>query len=143
MSSIRVALDVDQSPTAVWEELRHIDRHVNWMSDAVRIDFLSDQREGVGTSFDCVTKVGPLVVVDRMTITSWIENSTMGVEHRGLVRGRGSFTLSSRGAKTLITWHEELFFPWWMGGTLGALVASPILAALWRKNLRTFATTLD
>lgn len=143
MSSIRVALDVDQSPTAVWEELRHIDRHVNWMSDAVRIDFLSDQREGVGTSFDCVTKVGPLVLVDRMTITSWIENSTMGVEHRGLVRGRGSFTLSSRGAKTLITWREELFFPWWMGGALGALVASPILAALWRKNLRTFATTLD
>jgi hypothetical protein len=142
MSTIRVELAVEQSPTVVWDELRHIDRHVNWMSDAIRIDFVNDQREGVGTAFNCVTKVGPIVLLDKMTITSWIANATMGVEHRGLIRGRGFFTLSSRGTGTLITWREELFFPWWMGGTVGALVASPILAALWRKNLRNFAATL-
>lgn len=142
MSTIRVAIDVSQSPGVVWEELRHIEHHVNWMSDAVRIDFATDQREGVGTSFDCVTKIGPLVLVDKMTITSWIENSTMGVSHQGLVKGRGSFTLSSRGTRTLISWREELFFPWWMGGSVGAFVASPVLASLWRKNLRKFATTL-
>jgi hypothetical protein len=142
MSTIRVELAVTQSPIIVWEELRHIDRHVDWMSDAVRIDFVGEQREGVGTSFDCVTKVGPIVLTDKMTITSWIENAAMGVEHRGLIRGQGSFTLSPRGVGTLIAWREELFFPWWMGGSVGALVASPVLAALWRKNLRNFATTL-
>jgi hypothetical protein len=142
MSTIQVSRVVPHAPVVVWEELRHIDRHVNWMSDAVRIDFVTDQHEGVGTAFNCVTKVGPIVLLDKMHITSWVENAAMGVEHRGLVRGSGSFTLSSRGTGTLIAWREELYFPWWMGGSAGAFVASPILAALWRKNLRNFAATL-
>jgi len=142
MSSIQVTCVVPHAPTVVWEELRHIDRHVQWMSDAVRIDFVTEQREGVGTSFDCVTKVGPFVLLDKMTVTSWVENAAMGVEHRGLVRGRGSFTLSSRGTATLVSWREELFFPWWMGGSIGAFAAAPVLSWLWHKNLRNFAKTL-
>ena len=78
--------------TVLWEELRHIDRHVQWMADAESIEFEGDQREGVGTSFRCRTKIGPFVTVDRMTITSWVERREMGVTHRGLVTGVGIFT---------------------------------------------------
>jgi hypothetical protein len=142
MTSIRVELEVPEGPSEVWEELRHIDRHVNWMSDAASIDFENEQHEGVGTSFRCTTKVGPITLIDVMTITSWVDKAVMGVEHRGLVRGSGVFTLSPRGAGTLIAWRENLFFSWWMGGPIGAWAASPILATIWRKNLRAFARTL-
>ena len=142
MSGIYVEISVPQSPQSVWEELRHIERHVNWMHDAQSIDFDSDQREGVGTSFRCVTKVGPFTTLDAMTITTWVDKAVMGVEHRGIVRGRGIFTLSPRGTGTSIAWRETLFFPWWMGGPAGAFLASPVLRALWKKNLRSFAQTL-
>jgi hypothetical protein len=142
VTSIRVERSLTQSPGVVWEELRHIDRHVNWMMDAVSIDFDSNQREGVGTSFRCTTKVGPITLLDAMTITTWVEKTVMGVEHHGVVGGRGIFTLSPRGTGTLLAWRENLLVPWWMGGPLGALVASPILRSIWEKNLDAFASTL-
>jgi len=142
VTSITVERELTQSPSVVWEELRHIERHVNWMMDATTIDFDSAQREGVGTSFRCTTKVGPITLLDAMTITTWVEKTVMGVEHRGVIGGRGIFTLSPRGTGTLLAWRENLLVPWWMGGPLGALVASPILRSIWEKNLDAFASTL-
>ena len=142
MTSILVERSLTQSPHVVWEELRHIERHVNWMHDAQSIDFDTDQREDVGTSFRCDTKVGPFTTLDAMTITSWVDKAVMGVEHRGIVRGRGVFTLSPRDAGTSIAWRETLLFPWWMGGPAGAFLAAPVLRALWQKNLRSFVQTL-
>ena len=142
MTSITFERELTQSPSVVWEELRHIERHVNWMMDATTIDFDSAQREGVGTSFRCTTKVGPITLLDAMTITTWVEKTVMGVEHRGVIGGRGIFTLSPRGTGTLLAWRENLLVPWWMGGPLGALVASPILRSIWEKTLAAFASTL-
>ncbi|MFZ1063854.1 MAG: hypothetical protein WAN30_10360, partial [Acidimicrobiales bacterium] len=133
---------LSQSPSVVWDELRHIDRHVNWMMDAKNIEFQSAQREGIGTSFICTTKVGPFTLLDAMTITTWIDKAVIGVQHHGLVGGRGVFTLSPCGTGTLLVWRETLRFPWWMGGPVGALIAAPVLRAIWRKNLAAFATTL-
>ena len=71
-----------------------IERHVDWMADAVAIRFKSDRTRGVGTEFFCDTKVGPIKLVDEMTITSWEPNACMGVSHSGIVTGSGEFTLS-------------------------------------------------
>ena len=79
MATISISITINATPSVVWEEMRHIDRHVNWMADAVAIDFMSEQREGVGTSFTCLTKVGPLATRDVMTITQWEPVSAMGV----------------------------------------------------------------
>ena len=87
MATVTVSATYPVAPEVVWQELRHVERHVTWMSDAVAIEFLGDQREGVGTSFRCTTKVGPFKTEDLMTITLWVENTVMGVEHRGLVTG--------------------------------------------------------
>jgi len=51
-------------PSAVWEYLRGIGGHVEWMEDAVAIRFTSEQTEGVGTAFQTDTKVGPLRLSD-------------------------------------------------------------------------------
>jgi hypothetical protein len=72
-----------------------------------------------------------------MTVTEWTPEWAMGIEHRGVVTGRGRFTLRRRlGGKTRFTWAEELTFPWWMGGAVGALAAKPALRAVWKRNLR-------
>jgi len=137
--AIVVTIFLSHSPPTVWEELRHIDRHVRWMADAQRIDFHSEQREGVGTTFDCHTTIGPFTTTDVMTVTRWQDEVAMGVIHRGLVTGRGEFTLSRDGTGTLLTWSEHLHFPWWCAGPVGAWLARPVLRLIWRRNLSNFA----
>jgi hypothetical protein len=61
----------------------------------------------------------------------------MGIEHRGVVVGRGRFTLSPLAVeRTRFRWEEELHFPPWMGGPLGEVAAKPILTRIWLGNLR-------
>jgi uncharacterized protein YndB with AHSA1/START domain len=136
---IVVSVVIDAPPSRVWQELETIERHVDWMVDAVAIRFTTDGHRGVGTRFDCDTKVGPAKLVDQMEITEWEPDHAMGVRHVGLVTGAGRFVLQPTvGGGTLVTWSEELDFPWWLGGRLGsALGGRLVLARLWRRNLQT------
>jgi hypothetical protein len=134
---LRVGITIAQPPAAVWRVIEPIERHIDWMADAVSITFTSSMRRGVGTSFDCLTRIGPLRTTDRMTVTEWEPGREMGIEHRGVVTGRGRFSLHNlSGQRTRFTWTEELTFPWWMGGAVGAVAAKPVLRAVWRRNLR-------
>lgn len=143
MSSIRVEVVIDRPRAAVWEELRHIDRHVQWMSDAQSIDFENDQREGVGTTFVCLTRFGPFTTRDVMTVTRWDDEMAMGVTHRGIFTGHGEFVVEVDGHVTRVTWHEDIRFPWWFAGRLGEFVARPVLRSVWRKNLTNFAALVN
>ena len=113
--------------------------HVSWMRDAVSIVFLTVQRRGVGTTFECLTRIGPFRTRDVMEITCWNETVAMGVVHRGVIVGRGEFSLTPTGAGTTLTWREELVFPWWMGGPVTAAATRPVLRRLWARNLAAFA----
>jgi hypothetical protein len=144
VARIRTRRTIAAPPAAVWEELRHVDRHVDWMADAVAIEFVTAAREGVDVVFTCLTRVGPLRLRDRMAITEWVDGRVMGVRHEGLVSGSGRFTLAARRrGRTRLTWDERLRFPWWMGGPVGALVAAPVLARIWRGNLARFAAIVE
>ena len=124
----------------MWADVRDIASHVQWMEDAVEIRFLGRLRSGVGTSFDCVTRVGPVTLVDRMEVTSWEPGRSIGVRHVGVVSGEGRFTLRRAwGGRTRFTWEERLRFPWWLGGPVGAVVGAPVLRRVWRRNLRNLA----
>ncbi len=134
---IRIGVTIAAPPAEVWRVIEPIERHVDWMADAVSITFTSAMRRGVGTRFECVTRVGPLHTTDRLVVTEWEPGRVMGIEHHGVVTGRGRFTLGRRPrGRTRFTWTEELAFPWWMGGRVGALAAKPVLRAVWRRNLR-------
>ena len=93
MATICVTIEIAASPKQVWEVVKDISDHVNWMKDAERIDFLTEQVSGVGTMFDCATKVGPFRLKDKMEITEWVDEKSMGVSHEGLVTGTGRFSL--------------------------------------------------
>jgi len=139
MAHIEVGIDLDASPQQVWTIVEPVERHVDWMADAVAIRFVNEQTRGVGTEFLCDTKVGPIKLTDRMEITEWIPEKVMGVRHVGLVTGTGKFTLTpiDNGARTRFVWAEELKFPWWFGGKLGELVGGKlVMGFIWKRNLR-------
>ena len=140
MPRLKVTTMLDATPQQVWDDISDVGSHVEWMEDAVEITFTSDHETGVGTTFDCATKVGPFRLMDHMEITSWKPGREMGVRHVGLVEGSGRFTLTENAdGGTRFTWDEELRFPWWMGGPLGALVGGRILKLIWRRNLQLLA----
>ena len=145
MSHIRVAIDIAAPIERVWQVVEPVERHVDWMADAESIEFVTDQRRGVGTAFLCRTKVGPIRLTDKMNITRWEPGRAMGVQHVGLVTGSGVFTLEALDAsRTRFTWEERLTFPWWLGGPLGAFVGGKIvLRAIWRANLRRLAALCE
>ncbi len=136
---IVVSVEIDATPERVWDVVEPVERHVDWMHDAVAIRFTTDQTRGTGTQFLCDTKVGPFKLVDQMEITEWEPAKVMGVRHTGLVTGSGRFTLEpiDLGRRTRFTWAEDLVFPWWMGGPIGAWIGGKIaLGPIWRRNLR-------
>jgi uncharacterized protein YndB with AHSA1/START domain len=144
MARIRVSTMIDASPRQVWSALDDIGSHVRWMADARAIRFTGEQRQGVGTRFECDTRVGPLRTTDVMEITSWKPRRRMGVRHQGLVRGSGEFTLRrARGGRTRFTWSERLVFPWWLGGPVGAFLGRFVLRLVWTRNLRNLKAIVE
>ena len=132
---ICVDIELDAPAAVVWSYVADIPSHVEWMEDARSITFTSP------TEFDCLTVVGPFRLRDRMEIVEWVEGAAIGIRHVGLVRGQGRFTLSPLpGGRTRFEWDEELSFPWWLGGPVGAFVARPILRRIWRRNLAGLAS---
>ena len=140
MATIRVSTVVAAAPSVVWEDLRHISRHVEWMHDAESIRFLTDAVEGIGVRFECSTRIGPIRLADRMEVTEWSIERAMGIRHVGVVSGEGRFSLGSTAGPdgvvhTNFEWTETLRFPWWMGGAIGSALAGPVLRAIWNRNL--------
>ena len=144
MATIRVETTIEAPPDVVWAAIDDVRTHPRWMEDAVAVRVTSTAAAGVGTTFDCDTKVGPFRLTDQMAITRWDEGVAMGVRHVGLVQGEGEFVLSPlAGDRTLFTWTEELHFPLWMAGRLGARAGAPVLRRIWRQNLRNLKALVE
>jgi carbon monoxide dehydrogenase subunit G len=131
--SIEIAAPIEE----VWAHAADFATHDEWMADAAEIEFMTDERSGVGTTMAVETKVGPLRTVDVIEVTDMEAPHRITVSHKGLFTGTGEFRLESVGElKTRFTWDERLDFPWYFGGPIGAAVAKPILSTIWRGNLR-------
>ena len=142
--NISVETIIEASLEEVWESVANIQSHVNWMDDAVSIDFIGDRQQGVGTTFDCETKIGPFKLTDRMEITEWVERETIGVSHKGLVSGSGRFTLLQLDPiRTTFTWEESLVFPFWMGGPFRNPIGKKILESVWKQNLKNLKELIE
>ena len=128
-----MSIVIDAPVAKVWNFVEPIERHVDWMVDAVSIEFTTSRTRGVGTRFDCRTKIGPIRLTDRMEITEWLPPTAMGVRHVGLVTGTGRFSLAETASgSTLFSWHEDLDVPLWLGGP----IVPPVLKRVWTRNLR-------
>ena len=134
---IEVSIDIPAPPQEVWDYVADVASNVEWMADASSITFVSPATQGVGTTYDCVTKVGPLRTTDRMEIVEWDPPHALGVAHKGVVRGGGRFTLTPIEEGTRFTWSEDLTLPWYFGARVGRQPAAMVLERFWRRNLRT------
>ena len=133
---VRVCTTIDAPVSATWSSIEQVPTHVDWMADAESIRFTTEIHQGVGTRFECKTAVGPIRLTDIMAITEWDPGKAMGVAHRGIVTGKGRFTLREvEGGCTHFCWEEQLTLPWVLGGPIGERLAQPILSRLWRGNL--------
>lgn len=133
---LRVTVDIPAPRSEVWADIADVASHVEWMADAEEIRFLTDQRSGVGTRMEVLTRVGPLRTTDVMEFTAWEAPERMAIRHQGLVTGEGEFLLEETPTGTRFVWTERLHFPWYAGGRITAAIAGPILAAIWRRNLK-------
>jgi polyketide cyclase/dehydrase/lipid transport protein len=145
--SVTVCDTIDAPPSEVWAAIEHIESHIEWMQDAVRITFTSEQRQGVGASFECLTKIGPLSTKDRFVVTKWCPGAVMGIEHHGAVTGYGEFRLRADGddgaGSTRFCWEERLQFPWWLGSTIGEQIGRPVLQRVWRGNVARLKASIE
>ena len=121
----------------MWDYVKDIKSHTEWMQDAIGIRFTSPSTAGVGTTFECDTRIGPLRLTDHMEVTDWRDEEAMAIRHVGIVTGHGRFTLTALDPnRTRFDWTEQLTFPRRRGGVPAALVARPILTRVWRGNLK-------
>ena len=135
MARITQSVVIQAPLDRVWSEAADLPSHAEWMADAESIEFLTEQRSGVGTQMRVETVVGPLRTTDLMVVTDWHHGHAIGVDHQGLVTGRGHFRLAPVAGGTRFTWTEELTFPWFLGGPVTAFFAKPVLGWIWRRNL--------
>lgn len=135
-ASVSVCTTIAVGPDELWADLADIASHQEWMADAERITFRTRQRRGIGTVFECRTRLGPIAVTDVLEVTEWEPGIAMGIVHRGTVTGTGRFTLLEAGhRRTRFCWTEELRFPRRLGGVLGARLSIPLFRWVWKRNL--------
>lgn len=135
MTRVKVSIDLPAEIDVVWADVERLETHVDWMADAESIEFAGDQRRGVGVVMEVLTRVGPLRTTDVIRVVAWDPPHSIGVVHEGLVTGTGEFRLEPTTEGTRFTWDEELHMPWYLGGPIGSVVARPVLAWVWRRNL--------
>lgn len=144
MARVNVQTEIDRSTADVWADLVDITSHVDWMADAVAIRFTSETTQGVGTTFECDTAIGPFRLTDVMEVTAWIPERRMGVRHVGVVTGSGDFTMFPLDTdRTRFEWEETLDFPWYLGGPIGEFVGQYVLSWIWRGNLRRLKARIE
>jgi hypothetical protein len=144
MKPVTVRHHYPQPRDVVWAELSTISRHVLWMLDAESLTFHTEAQRGEGVRFACRTRIGPIVVTDEMVITEWREREEIAVQHRGIVTGEGSFTLHDHPeGGTDVIWSEQLHFPWFIGGKVGAFIGRKVFYQIWKLNLRKLAHMLS
>ena len=136
MITVTVSTTIDASIEQVWSAVERIETHVEWMQDAVSIEFESEQRRGTGTAFASLTRIGPLSTTDHFVVTGWEPPVLMAIEHRGAVKGDADFRLTALDAShTEFRWEERLRFPWWLGGPVGEQFGRPVLRRVWNGNV--------
>ena len=141
---IEVSTIIYKPIEVVWDEVKIMKNHVNWMQDAAKIDFISENKFGMDTKMKVLTKVGPLSLNDIITVTSWDEMKSIGVVHEGIVTGEGAFYLSKNTENsTRFDWIETLKAPLYLGGPIAELFGGVVLKAIWKKNLNNLRKIIE
>jgi hypothetical protein len=144
VTRIVVEAAIRATPAAVWEVVSDLAAQPEWMHDAAAVRFVSQATRGTGVIMDCDTRIGPFRLTDRLVVTDWAEGRAIAIRHEGLVGGTGRFSIERAGrGRTRFIWTEDIRFPWWLGGKAAGVVARPVLAFVWRRDLASLAALAE
>lgn len=134
---VEVSRYVFAPPDVIWDVLVDWERQADWMVDALDVEILSDQREGVGVRLRCPTRLLGLTVNDEMEVTAWEPPRRLRVDHLGrVIRGWGEFELTRTRIGTHLVWREEIPVP-------GALLVRPYVRWLFGRSLDNLKQTCE
>ena len=126
-------------PDRVWEELRHIERHVDWMANAETDPVHSKHREGAGHDLRLRDPDRPVPPRGPHGGHRVEDRAVDGGALLGLVTPATPVHAPpgrQHVPATRLTWSERLRFPWWLGGPVGGVVGGRVMKVVWRRNLR-------
>lgn len=123
MAFFRVAGYIEAPVGRVWDVLCDWEGSDAWMVDATTVDVVGEQRQGVGTRVQAVTKIAGIPLTDRFTVTAWEHERLIAImHHRWPIRGLAWWEISSAGTGTFMEWAEELDPPLGPLGEIGGMV---------------------
>lgn len=132
-----VSSHIAAPPSVVWELLLDWEGSAAWMVDATTVRVVGEQRTGVGTRIEAVTRVAGVPLTDRMEVVAWEEGRLIEVMHRRPpIVGPARFLLAPEGNGTRMTWEEDLVPPLGKLGEIGARVLRRPIEALLAKSLQ-------
>jgi hypothetical protein len=143
-AELTVGVDVSAPQQRVWDALVDWPRQGEWMpATAVRV--VAGGGQGVGGRIAAWTGVGPVRVLDRMTITEWQPPRRCAVEHTGrVIRGAAWFDVLDLGeGRSRVVWTERLTAPFGLPDAVARLVLRPATGLVIRVGLRRLARRLE
>ena len=125
------------SPAAAWSALTDWERQAEWMRDADRVEVVSAQRAGLGTTVAVRTRVLHVpLFTERLEVVGWDPPRELRIAHRSFVRGTGTWSLEPAGTGTRFRWVEEISLPVPVLGELALLVYRPFMRRLMGGAMR-------
>ena len=130
-------------PAAAWAALTDWERQAEWMRDADRVEVVSLQRAGLGTTVAVRTRVLHVpLFTERLEVVGWDPPRELRIAHRSFVRGTGTWSLEPAGTGTRFWWVEEISLPVPVLGELALRVYRPFMRRLMGGAMRDLQTRL-
>ena len=131
------------SPAAAWAALTDWERQAEWMRDADRVEVVSPQRAGPGTTVAVRTRVLHVpLFTERLEVVGWDPPRELRIAHRSFVRGTGTWSLEPAGTGTRFRWVEEISLPVPLLGELALRAYRPFMRRLMGGAMRDLQTRL-
>ncbi|HWP61984.1 MAG TPA: SRPBCC family protein [Candidatus Binatia bacterium] len=131
---LRTSIVVEAPPERVWAILADVEGQPTWMTDLRSVRIETPGPVGVGTRAVGTVRIAGITVQDPVEVTAFDAPARFAVEHLGLFRGHGVFTVEPLGdGAARVVWEEVLqapLFPraWWLS-------ARPILGRVFAADL--------
>ena len=116
----KLSITINKDIQSVWDSVKDINSHIDWMQDADTIELISGSQNEIGSKYMCKTKVG------------FLKTNKLNV-----------FNECGDEDQTEFIWEEDLVFPLYMGSIIGKKIAMLILHRIWNKNLLNLKSSIE
>ena len=124
-------------PPAAWAALTDWERQAEWMHDADRVEVVSPERAGLGTTVAVRTRVLHVpLFTERLEVVGWDPPRELRIAHRSFIRGTGTWSLEPAGTGSRFRWLEEISLPVPVLGELALRVYRPVMRHLMGGAMR-------